>query len=147
MSSNPWRVTASFQTVSSTREEYIATIETLKKNQPPPPSKPNAKPTKQAQAHMALIAALESRIPAIDNELAVRINSRSRLIRRVLTRHSSGSQEYGANSSSDKPCTLRLSCGRRARGVRSSKGIRTLRRIVMCVTVMPLFVLEHCHSL
>ncbi|KAI5898043.1 uncharacterized protein SCHCODRAFT_02610964 [Schizophyllum commune H4-8] len=70
MSSNPWRVTASFQTVSSTREEYIATIETLKNNQPPPPSKPNAKPTKQAQAHMALIAALESRIPAIDNELA-----------------------------------------------------------------------------
>lgn len=69
-SSNPWRVTASFQTVSSTREEYIATIETLKANAPPPPTKQGAKPSKQAQNHAALIAALESRIEAIDAEIA-----------------------------------------------------------------------------
>jgi hypothetical protein len=68
-STNPWKITATFQTISSTREEYIATIEKLKASAPSEPKK--GKRTKPEQSHLALIAALENRIELIDAELNV----------------------------------------------------------------------------
>jgi hypothetical protein len=65
-SSNPWKTSASFQCISSTRDEYIAAIEQLKASKPT-----SEKKTKQDQAHIALIEVLEARIGAIDHELAV----------------------------------------------------------------------------
>ena len=69
-STNPWKITATFHTISSTREEYIATIESLKASAPPEIKK-GQKRTKPEQSHLALIAALEKRIEAIDAELNV----------------------------------------------------------------------------
>ncbi|KAI0082084.1 hypothetical protein K474DRAFT_1741576 [Panus rudis PR-1116 ss-1] len=67
LSTNPWKITATFHTVSSTREEYMAIIEELKKTAP---SGSNQRLSKVEQSHLALIKALEDRIPAIDAELA-----------------------------------------------------------------------------
>jgi hypothetical protein len=55
LSTNPWKVTSSFQTISSTREDYIALIE------------------KVEFAHQNLIATLEGRLEAVDKEITVRI--------------------------------------------------------------------------
>ena len=63
-------MTATFQTVSSTREEYLATIEDLKESAPAPPKK-GQKRTKLEAGHINLIKALEDRIEAVDVELAV----------------------------------------------------------------------------
>lgn len=70
VSTNPWKITADFHTISSTREEYIATIESLKTTAPPELKK-GQKRLKPEQLHLHLIAALEARIEAIDAELAV----------------------------------------------------------------------------
>jgi len=70
VSTNPWKITATFQTISSTREEYIATIESLKAI-PLSELKKGQKRSKPEQAHLQLITALEARIEAIDAELAV----------------------------------------------------------------------------
>lgn len=72
VSTNPWKVTATFQTVCSTREEYAALIEGLK-NSAPPPLKKNQKRNKLDQGHFTLIENLEGRIEGIDAELAVSI--------------------------------------------------------------------------
>ena len=69
-STNPWKITATFHTISSTREEYIATIDQLKASAPPDPKK-GQKRTKPEQSHLALIVALEKRIEVIDAELNV----------------------------------------------------------------------------
>ena len=69
-STNPWKITATFHTISSTREEYIAIIESLKVSAPSEPKKGH-KRTKLEQSHLALIAALEKRIEIIDAELNV----------------------------------------------------------------------------
>lgn len=61
---------ATFQTISSTREEYIATIESLKSNGPTEP-KGNEKRSKTEVNHLALVKALEERVEAIDHELNV----------------------------------------------------------------------------
>ena len=65
MSTNPWKVTSTFQTVSSTREEYVALIEILKASAP---SKPKLK---VEFAHQNLILTLEGRLEAIDKESMV----------------------------------------------------------------------------
>lgn len=70
MSTNPWKITATFQTVSSTKEEYLVVIEDLKASGPGQPKK-GEKRSKLEQAHVALIASLEGRIDAIDAELVV----------------------------------------------------------------------------
>jgi hypothetical protein len=67
LSTNPWKVTSAFQTVSSTREEYIALIEKLKASASPKPK------SKVEFAHQNLIAAIEGRLEAVDKELTVRI--------------------------------------------------------------------------
>jgi len=62
LSTNPWKVTSTFQTVSSTKEEYVALIEKLKVSAP-------TKPKSKAEfAHQNIIAALEGRLEAIDKE-------------------------------------------------------------------------------
>ena len=67
LSTNPWKVTSTFQTVSSTREEYVALIEKLKASASPKPK------LKVEFAHQNLIAVLEGRLEVIDKELVVRI--------------------------------------------------------------------------
>ena len=67
LSTNPWKVTSTFQAVSSTREEYIALIEKLKASASPKPK------LKVEFAHQNLIAVLEGRLEVIDKELVVRI--------------------------------------------------------------------------
>lgn len=62
-------MTATFQTISSTREEYITTIENLKASAPPEVK--GRKKTKIEASHLSLIATLENRIEAIDTEIAV----------------------------------------------------------------------------
>jgi hypothetical protein len=69
-STNPWKITATFHTISSTREEYISTIDSLKASAPPDLKK-GQKRTKPEQSHLALIVALEKRIEVIDAELNV----------------------------------------------------------------------------
>jgi hypothetical protein len=65
VSTNPWKVTSTFQTVSSTREEYVALIGKLKASAPTKPK------SKVEFAHQNLILALEGRLEAIDKELTV----------------------------------------------------------------------------
>ena len=67
VSTNPWKVTSTFQTVSSTREEYVALIDKLKASAPAP-TKPKSKVD---LAHQNLILAIEGRLEAIDKELVV----------------------------------------------------------------------------
>jgi len=67
VSTNPWKITATFQTVSSTRDEYLGVIEMLKS------SSRGDRKGKLEQIHTALVKALESRIEIIDAELAVSI--------------------------------------------------------------------------
>ncbi|KAF8506753.1 hypothetical protein F5888DRAFT_1644995 [Russula emetica] len=63
VSTNPWKVTSTFQTVSSTREEYVALIGNLKASAPTKPK------LKVDFAHQNLILVLEGRLEAIDKEL------------------------------------------------------------------------------
>ena len=65
VSTNPWKVTSTFQSVSSTRDEYVALIGKLKASTPTKPK------SKVEFAHQKLILALEGRLEAIDKELAV----------------------------------------------------------------------------
>ena len=67
-STNPWRLTASFKAVSSTREEYLAVIDHLKAVIPV--SKGKRRP-KNEQNHADLIHRLEQRIGTIDQEINV----------------------------------------------------------------------------
>ncbi|KAA1467992.1 hypothetical protein DENSPDRAFT_833170 [Dentipellis sp. KUC8613] len=69
MSTNPWKITAAFQTVSSTREEYVALVEKMKASAPSE-AKEHEKRSKVEIAHIALVKALEGRLEAIDAELA-----------------------------------------------------------------------------
>ncbi|KAJ3866105.1 hypothetical protein EV359DRAFT_72021 [Lentinula novae-zelandiae] len=72
ISTNPWKTTATFQSISSTREEYITITENLKQTAPQPSgTKGKAKKwTKQEASHHALVEALESRLEIVDAELA-----------------------------------------------------------------------------
>ncbi|KAF9056122.1 hypothetical protein BJ165DRAFT_1431032 [Panaeolus papilionaceus] len=66
-STNPWKITATFQTIASTREEYVDVIENLKANAPPELKK-GQKRTKPETSHLNLIAELEGRLEKIDAE-------------------------------------------------------------------------------
>lgn len=70
MSTNPWKITASFETTSSTKDEYMAVIKNLKATAPPEPKR-GQKTSRPEMAHLSLIKALESRIEAIDAEQVV----------------------------------------------------------------------------
>jgi len=71
-STNPWRLTASFKAVSSTREEYLAVIDHLKAVLPV--SKGKRRP-KNEQNHADLIHRLEQRIGTIDQEINVSLHA------------------------------------------------------------------------
>ena len=70
VSTNPWKISATFQTISTTREEYLSVIENLKENAPHEPKK-GQKRLRTETAHLGLIKALEDRLEAIDAELVV----------------------------------------------------------------------------
>lgn len=55
--------------MTNNRDEYLQVIQKLKTH--PTPSMKIDKWPKNETTHVALIAALEERVPAIDNELAV----------------------------------------------------------------------------
>ncbi|KAI1789828.1 hypothetical protein LXA43DRAFT_1019768 [Ganoderma leucocontextum] len=69
MSTNPWKITATFQTVASTRDEYMAILEKVKEAAPPE-GKAGQKRSKLETAHLALLKTLQDRVEVIDNELA-----------------------------------------------------------------------------
>lgn len=62
---------ATFESVASTREDYIATIEGIKAAGPSSDGKPIGKHSKTEQNHLALIKALEERLEGIDHEINV----------------------------------------------------------------------------
>ena len=70
LSTNPWKTTATFQTISSSREEYVGLIERLKQIAPAE-AKSGERRSKVEIQHLALVKALDERLPAIDAEIAV----------------------------------------------------------------------------
>lgn len=83
VSTNPWKVTATFTKVSSTKEEYLKVIEDLKDNSPSPP-KSGAKRPKTDAAHFALIKQLESRIELVDQEVQKIAKSKKKLLQKQM---------------------------------------------------------------
>nr|AKF12273.1 hypothetical protein [Collybia nuda] len=83
VSTNPWKTTATFSTVSSTKNEYLALIEDLKASAPPELKKGERR-SKLDQGHITLIKTLENRIEAIDTELARVQKVRKRIEQRRL---------------------------------------------------------------
>lgn len=71
-------MTATFQTISSTREEYLSIIEDLKSSAPPQVKK-GQKRSKLEVCHLKLIEDLEGRLEAIDAGLAVSNGSFTRV--------------------------------------------------------------------
>ncbi|KAI0673314.1 hypothetical protein C8Q78DRAFT_1016564 [Trametes maxima] len=69
MSTNPWKITATFQTIASTRDEYMAILEKVQGGAPSEP-KAGERRSKLETAHLALLKALQDRVEVIDNELA-----------------------------------------------------------------------------
>ncbi|KAH9937290.1 uncharacterized protein B0H18DRAFT_969961 [Fomitopsis serialis] len=82
VSTNPWKITATFQAISSTREEYIATIDRLRTSAPK--LKEGQRPSKMENAHMSLVEELEKRLEAIDADLLRIQRARKKLEMRNL---------------------------------------------------------------
>lgn len=76
MSTNPWKITATFQTIASSRDEYMAILEKVKEIAPTEP-KAGDRRSKLETAHLALLKALQDRAEIIDNELAVSFDASS----------------------------------------------------------------------
>ncbi|KAH9944232.1 uncharacterized protein BXZ73DRAFT_87172 [Epithele typhae] len=68
LSTNPWKISATFQTVSSSRDEFMAFLETVKETASSEP-KFGERRSKLEIAHSALLKALQERIEVIDSEL------------------------------------------------------------------------------
>ncbi|KAI0068137.1 hypothetical protein BV25DRAFT_1867186 [Artomyces pyxidatus] len=83
VSTNPWKITATFHAVSSTREEYLALVEKVKASAPPEP-KEGERRHKPELSHLALVTALESRIEVIDKEIARIQKARKKIEQRNL---------------------------------------------------------------
>ncbi|KAG2156646.1 uncharacterized protein EDB93DRAFT_1127686 [Suillus bovinus] len=79
VSTNPWKITATFHAVSSTREEYLSVIEKLKASSPQGDRK-----NKLEQAHAALVKALESRIDIVEADLARVQRARKKIEQRQI---------------------------------------------------------------
>ncbi|KAF9454103.1 hypothetical protein P691DRAFT_810816 [Macrolepiota fuliginosa MF-IS2] len=67
ISTNPWKMSASFKAISSTREEYLAVIDSLKSSAPA--IKKGQKKSKIDTAHLDLVEGLQERVEKIDTEL------------------------------------------------------------------------------
>lgn len=72
MSTNPWKIAATFTSVTSTREQYVAKIDDLKESVPE--ESKDVRRSKSETQQLALAKALEDRIETIDAELAVSTN-------------------------------------------------------------------------
>ncbi|KAK7695271.1 hypothetical protein QCA50_002461 [Cerrena zonata] len=83
LSTNPWKITATFQAISSSREEYVALIEKLRGIGPTEP-KSGERRTKVELQHLALLKALEDRLPAIDAEIAKQQRARKKAEQKQL---------------------------------------------------------------
>ncbi|KAK0465606.1 uncharacterized protein EV420DRAFT_1515109 [Desarmillaria tabescens] len=84
VSTNPWKMSSTFETLASTREEYMAAIESLKASAPNPKKSARAAHVKRAEAqHSALISSLEERVPAIDAEIARAQRARRKMEQRL----------------------------------------------------------------
>jgi hypothetical protein len=157
LSTNPWKVTSTIQTVSSTRDQYVALIDKLKASASKKPK------LKTEIAHQNLISILEGRIEVIDKELAVRFlayNNDSRLqvvafhfrtaffifltflfylpfVR--LTRVSSEYNERARRSNNGICFLLRRKLGKRVRGGKPAGLIMltTAPKIVTYVSLIP----------
>ena len=70
ISTNPWKISSTFQSISTTRQEYSDVIENLKTTAPPEPKK-GQKRSRLETAHLGLIKALEDRVEGIDAESVV----------------------------------------------------------------------------
>ncbi|KAG6837692.1 hypothetical protein H0H93_004968, partial [Arthromyces matolae] len=82
-STNPWKITAGFNTVSTTRDDYLALIESLEASKPPDLKKGERRSRIDA-GHMQLISALRDRVEAIDEELERVVKVRKRIEQREL---------------------------------------------------------------
>ncbi|GBE77729.1 hypothetical protein SCP_0106110 [Sparassis crispa] len=83
LSTNPWKITATFQTIASTREEYMAIVDKVKESAPSEP-KPGERRTKLELAHLALLKALQDRMEVIDAELTRLHRARRKIEQRNL---------------------------------------------------------------
>lgn len=77
-STNPWKVTSVFNSVSETRADYLAAIDTLRDSAPPEieftsETEVSGKRPHRDISHWQLIFALELRVDVIDQELKVRL--------------------------------------------------------------------------
>ncbi|KAH7107054.1 hypothetical protein BKA62DRAFT_685899 [Auriculariales sp. MPI-PUGE-AT-0066] len=80
VSTNPWKLSAGFETVANTVAEYTDAIEKLRGEAPAnPPSQAKAK--KWYENHNQLIADLEARVVAIEQELARVERARAKAVR------------------------------------------------------------------
>lgn len=64
--------------MASTRDEYVTLVEQLKETVPSAP-KAGERRTKAESNHIALVQALEDRLPAIDAEIAVSLPCHTQL--------------------------------------------------------------------
>ncbi len=65
-------MSSTFETLASTREDYMAVIERLKASAPNSKKSSRVVHVKRGEVqHSALISSLEERVPAIDAEIAV----------------------------------------------------------------------------
>lgn len=84
VSTNPWKMSSTFETLASTREDYMAVIERLKASAPNPKKSSRVAHVKRGEAqHSALILSLEERVPAIDAEIARAQRARRKMEQRL----------------------------------------------------------------
>ncbi|KAG7452329.1 uncharacterized protein BT62DRAFT_1071479 [Guyanagaster necrorhizus] len=83
VSTNPWKMSSTFETLASTREEYMAVIESLKASTPTPKKSPRVAVKRGEAQHSALISSLEERVPAIDAEIARAQRARRKMEQRL----------------------------------------------------------------
>ncbi|KAF8899001.1 hypothetical protein BD779DRAFT_1607614 [Infundibulicybe gibba] len=102
VSTNPWKTTATFKTISSTREEYMSTIEELKRSAPAP-LKRGEKRTKLEASHLTLVTSLESRLENIDAELTRVAKVRKKLEQRQLLLAQAEVRETRTRRQTQKP--------------------------------------------
>jgi hypothetical protein len=100
VSTNPWKTTATFNAISSTKDEYLKAIEELKKDAPS--KKP--KMTKLDLGHHSLIDILEKKLEDIEAEFAVRVSYQVPLDA-LITITNSGSNVPGRKLSSGIFCS------------------------------------------
>ncbi|KAF8756238.1 hypothetical protein RHS01_04818 [Rhizoctonia solani] len=85
VSGNPWKSHCVFYATSSTRDEYMNTVEYLKSTLPKPPTGKSTKRSRFEQAQVDLVEKLEgTHLEAIDNELSRLERARKRAEKRNM---------------------------------------------------------------